>query len=75
MKTQPWSKDQLDAAVARKPHQSAHQRLEFLSSEFLNMIKKGQWMVLPYDVVRHLPNFHLHLTRLTAGMQRRDPSA
>ena len=50
----PWSKDQLDAALARGPHPSCDKSTNFLCKEFVDMIKKGQFVVLPADVARTL---------------------
>jgi hypothetical protein len=71
MKTQPWSKEQLDAAVARGPHQSAHLHTDFLTTEFSDMIQKGQWMVLPYSTVKHLPNLCISPIGVVPQRERR----
>ena len=60
--TPPWSAARLDAAIARGPHKSANDYQDFLVDEMATMCDKGQWMVLPYDSVKHLP--HLHISPL-----------
>ena len=60
MQSQHWSKAQLDAMIQRGAHKSCYEHLDFLEEEFLDMIEKGQWLVLPYKVVRDLlPNLRL----------------
>ena len=71
MSTERWSKDRLDAAVARGPHQSAHQHLQFLREEFGDMLRKGQWMVLPYNAVRNMPNLRLSPIGVVPQRERR----
>jgi len=56
MKSGPWTRTQLDAAVARGSHQSAALHQTFLADEMLAMIQKGQWIILPYSAVANIPN-------------------
>jgi hypothetical protein len=58
--TQPWTPQQLDQAIARGPHQSCKEHLAFLSDEFVDMIEKGQWTILPYSAIRDF--LHLRLS-------------
>ena len=51
--TPPWSLDRLLAAVKRGPHQSCNLHLNFLQQEFIDMIQKGQWVVLPFSVAKN----------------------
>lgn len=44
----PWTKQEQQQAVDRGPHSSAAE-----------MIEKGQWMVLPYRLVKNLPGLRL----------------
>ena len=57
--TPPWSLDRLLAAVKRGPHQSCNLHLNFLQEEFIDMIRKGQWVVLPFSVAKTLPGLRL----------------
>jgi len=59
LRTPPWSKVQRDQAMERGSHQSATLHLEFLEQEMLTMVKKGQWLILPYEDVKNLPNLQL----------------
>jgi hypothetical protein len=64
----PWTTAQNDAAVERGSHTSALQHLEFLEGEFVEMMQKGQWILLPYKSVRGLR--HLRLSPLGCIPQR-----
>ena len=57
--TAPWTQARLDAALARGSHHSAIEHLEFLQEEILSMMQRGQWVLLPYALVKHLPNLRL----------------
>ncbi|KAL3823338.1 hypothetical protein ACHAXA_010473, partial [Cyclostephanos tholiformis] len=57
--TAPWSQTQVMRALARGPHKSCQDHLSFLQDEFVNMIHKGQWIVLPYSAVRDLPGLRV----------------
>jgi len=59
MRTTPWSRARLDEAIRRGSHLSAQQHLVFLEEEMKTMIHKGQWMILEYREVAHLPNLRL----------------
>lgn len=57
--TAPWSLALRDEAIARGPHQSALLHQDFLEDEMADMTAKGQWMLLPYDLLRHLPQLRI----------------
>jgi hypothetical protein len=57
--TPPWTCQQLQRASKRGPYRSALQYIEFLCKDFVDMINKGQWMVLPAKDVLHLPGLRL----------------
>lgn len=59
LQSAPWDKTRLDAAIKRGPHQSADEHVAFLREEMASMIQKGQWIVLPYHVVRNLPGLRI----------------
>jgi hypothetical protein len=54
----PWTQARLEAALARGSHKSAIKHLAFLQEEILAMMQKGQWILLPYALVKDLPNLH-----------------
>jgi hypothetical protein len=57
--TPPWSQAKLAAACARGSHKSATEYITFLQEEIIAMMQKGQWVLLPYHLVKHLPNLRL----------------
>ena len=59
LKSTPWSQQQCDDAVRRGPHKSCLEFVDFLEEEFVDMIGKDQWVVLPYKSVKHLENLHI----------------
>ena len=54
-----WTPARKEQAIRRGPHKSAHEHSEFLAEEMSTMCERGQWMVLPYDLVKHLPNLRI----------------
>jgi hypothetical protein len=54
LSTAPWSTKTKQERYERGPHQSAHEFVEFLGTEFLDFLKKGYWMLLPYDEVEFM---------------------
>jgi hypothetical protein len=58
-KTAPWTQARLDAALAWGSHMSAIDHLAFLQEEILAMMQKGQWIPLPYALVKDRPNLRL----------------
>ena len=59
LKTAPWDKAKLDRCAKRGAHKSAYEHLEFLREEFLDFVRKGFWMLLPYSEVRNLEGLRL----------------
>ena len=55
----PWSKQQLNKAIHRGPHRSCFDYIDFLEMEFVDMIKKGQWIVIPFSLAKELSNLRL----------------
>jgi hypothetical protein len=54
-----WSQERLEEALKRGPHKSANEHVQFLTEEFVDMINKEQWVILPYDSVKDLPGLTL----------------
>ena len=71
LKSPPWTRQELDAAVARGPHQSVREYQDFLEGEMLDMREKGQWIVLPYNAVKNLPNLRLSPPGIVPQRDRR----
>ena len=67
-KTEPWTSQQKDEAVARGCHPSASVHAEFVRDEMASFIESNFWVVLPYDLVRDL--LLLRLTPLAVKEER-----
>ena len=59
LSTPPWSHTQLNQAIKRGPHRSCHHYIDFLEEEFLDMMQKNQWIILPYAIAKSIPNLCL----------------
>jgi hypothetical protein len=57
--TPPWTCQQLQRTFKQGPHRSPLQYIDFLHEEFVDMINKGQWMVLLAKDVLHPPGLRL----------------
>ena len=58
--TPPWTRERIIQALKRGPHKSCDHHISFLEEEFIDMIHKGQWVVLPASVAEdHLPELRL----------------
>ena len=55
----PWSQEKLAECLARGAHQSAKTHKVFVREEMGEYIQDGHWLVLPYHMVKDLPNLHL----------------
>ena len=52
LSTEPWTAERLEAALARGAHPSCDKATGFLRKEFVDMINKGQFVVLPAEVAK-----------------------
>ena len=59
LSSKPWTLQQKDDAMRRGNHPSAHAFAEYLREEFGDMRQQGMFLVLPYELVRHLPQLRL----------------
>jgi len=59
VRTPHWSPAKIHQALARGPHRSCLEQSDFLEEEFVDMVLKGQWIVLPYEDVKNLPRLRL----------------
>ena len=57
--TKPWSPGRIKRALARGPHKSCYEYLTFLQEEFIDMINKQQWIILPASEAMKLPGLRL----------------
>ncbi len=55
----PWTNQQIHRAMHRGPHKSCHEHISFLEEEFIDMINKDQWMILPYKNAKSLPGLRI----------------
>ena len=70
--TDSWSLKQLDSALNRGPHQSTIGKEAFVRDEFADMVQAGHWLVLPYELIKHLPFLRLSPTGVVPQKERRD---
>jgi hypothetical protein len=52
MANEPWTTADLDRAMHRGSHKSAHEERDFVFEEIMDFCTQGYWTVLPYDTVR-----------------------
>jgi hypothetical protein len=57
--TPAWTPAQIQQALKRGAHRSCHDYTEFLSEEFVEMILKNQWTILPFSVVQNFKDIRL----------------
>ena len=60
-----WTQQRKDYSMQRGLHPSTAPYLHFVEDDMADMICKGYWIVLPYHLVRHLPN--LRISPMGAG--------
>ena len=54
-----WSRTQLKASLARGAHKSCNEHTDFLNEEFIAMIQKEQWVILPATMAMELEGLRL----------------
>ena len=67
----PWNQGKRDAALARGCNKSALEHIEFLRTEFTDMIKQKQWVLLPADLVMDQPDLQLSPLGVVTQRDRR----
>jgi hypothetical protein len=55
----PWTRQHLQRTLSLGLHCSSLEYIDFLQEEFVDMINKGQWILLPTKAVLHLPGLQL----------------
>lgn len=55
----PWSQQRKHAAMARGSHQSTREHSDFLREEMAEMMMQRFWIVIPYDLVQHIPGLRI----------------
>ena len=71
MKSKPWSREQISAALSRGAHQSCFAYMDFLREEFTDMMEKGQWVILPASTVESLPGLQVSPPGVVPQRERR----
>ena len=71
LQTAPWTRAERRTRLARGPHKSALEYADFLATEFLDFCRKGYWMLLPYDLVEHIPELRLSPIGVVPQRERR----
>ncbi|KAL7526950.1 hypothetical protein ACHAXR_005745 [Thalassiosira sp. AJA248-18] len=69
--TEPWTSAQVHDAILRGPHKSCLEYIDFLEEEFVDMIKKGQWLILPASVASSLPHLRVSPPGVVPQRERR----
>ena len=69
--TPPWTCHQIERALLRGQHKSCNDYIDFLNTKFVDMISKGQWLVLPYSDVKDLPGLRLSPPGVVPQRERR----
>ena len=69
--TTPWSRERVHQSIQRGAHKSCFEYLDFLEEEFIDMINKDQWVVLPYNVVKDLPGLRVSPPGVVPQRERR----
>ena len=67
----PWTQAQKDAAILRGNHPSAHAFTTFLREEMADMREKGMFLVLPYELVRDIPQLRISPIGVVPQRERR----
>ena len=55
----PWSAGKIESALKRGSHKSSENGIDFLRNEFVDMMEKQQWIVLPADMIKQIYNMQL----------------
>ena len=59
LSTSQWSRNKVMDALRRGGQKSCQGHIDFLNEEFLDMIRKGQWVLLPASVALELEGLRL----------------
>ena len=65
--TAPWICEQISWALARGAHESCMVHPKFVHEKFIDMMNKGQFVILPASAVMHLPGLWVSPRRGTQG--------
>jgi hypothetical protein len=71
LNSSPWTDDYKRQILNRGPHRSATDHNDFLREEYVEMIQKKFWMVLPASKIMHHPELRLSPLRVVPQHERR----
>ena len=71
IRSPPWTPSMKQARFARGPHKSARDYAEFLAAEFLDFCRKGYWTLLPYELVKDIPELRISPIGVVPQRERR----
>ena len=71
LNSEPWRIELIEKRFRRGPHRSALEYADCLQDEFLDFIRKGFWMLLPYEEVKDLPGLRLSPLGVVPRRERR----
>ena len=57
--------------MTRGPHKSVADHHDFLKEEFTSMINKGQWVILPFEQAKDLPDLRISPPGIVPQHERR----
>ena len=66
-----WTPEFVQECLRRGAHPSAIEHMDFLRDEMADFCERGFWVVLPYDMVKHLPNLKLSPAAVKPERDRR----
>jgi hypothetical protein len=69
--SKPWSRAKLLRSLCRGCHRSCLDYIDYLQEEFIDMIQKSQWVLLPFDIASKLPNLTLSPPGVIPQRERR----
>merc|ERR1711923_298413 len=72
LSTEPWTAERLEAALARGAHPSCDKATGNLCKEFVDMINKGQFVVIPAKVAKKLRGIRVSPMGVVPQVGRRD---
>ena len=70
-KTRRWNEETIQKAIDRGAHRSCHNYLDFLEEEFVSMIKKKQWIILPHNEIAHFKDLRISPPGVIPQRERR----
>ena len=69
--SEPWTPEQKDECIQRGCHHSANEHADFIREEMADFIDDKFWMVLPYELVRHLAELMLSPVAIKEERERK----